>query len=972
MRCVDGASRWGRKARRGLAAAVAAMAVGCLVGALAVPASASAAMSAATAGVGAVVAPMAAGVVEAPGEVWAEDFENGQGTAPSWLATYTSATGPTYTADKYWRDYANCNGVILNYNIATWVSTGNSAVCTVEVSAVARRNAQRMADVLGQVREGAVGSTSARTPANNSSVDSKKNHAVTEWTTDGGTGTANQVVLRTVGALGATAATNRYYTASIDAVEASCNYQGGANNSRLDLLLSVGGVETSVAPTLIRACTDPRAGYFTSPAPAGAGSNPWDNGGTSVRAGRFVASGSMLLSPAQLAGASLVVRNQITASDGNDFAIDNLRLLDVTPSLDKAFAPAEISTGGVSTLTFTITNTSELAAKTDMSFTDALPAGLVVASTPAVGGTCTSTTGTALSRAATPAGSSIAVSGIDLAAGATSCTVTVAVTSTVAGVYSNGAANVTTILNAPDTATLTVTAPSTITVRKNVMARVAASDQFVLGLRTSTGTADLTTATTTGSATGVQAAATTPYTATPGQTYTIREAMASRSASALSAYTSAWQCANGTEVLSSGTGATGTVTVPAASVAGAAIVCTFTNSPLTATITVSKQVQDATGANPQPGAGWVLGAAATGATATPAATTQTTTATGSVRWQLAFANASSRAAIVVSEQQKSTHTFVSAQCDVTSITGATRTVGFAAASGGTVPGIAPGDTVTCAFVNRVKVATLTLTLTLSDTVTSGDAAPTAWTLSATGPNGALPGPSGATGSAAATAVPVTSGAAYQLNGAGGPGTYVAASGWACTDQDGAAVTVDAASKVVVSPGSQVACAIAYGTARLTLLKNVVTPSIGFTAASWTLVATPDALSGAALTPQSRVGAEFSSAGNAASTFDVRPGHGYTLSEKLTDPNSVIAYRQVALQRLENGVWVDVAAAQITAPAVGQTATYRFVNDRIPAVALPLTGGASTDGFLLAGSALLVLTGALALWQWRRRTRVHGI
>lgn len=162
------------------------------------------------------------------------------------------------------------------------------------------------------------------------------------------------------------------------------------------------------------------------------------------------------------------------------------------------------------------------------------------------------------------------MSGIDLAAGATSCTVTVAVTSTVAGVYSNGAANVTTILNAPDTATLTVTAPSTITVRKNVMARVAASDQFVLGLRTSTGTADLTTATTTGSATGVQAAATTPYTATPGQTYTIREAMASRSASALSAYTSAWQCANGTEVLSSGTGATGTVTVPAASVAGAA------------------------------------------------------------------------------------------------------------------------------------------------------------------------------------------------------------------------------------------------------------------------------------------------------------------------------------------------------------------------------------------------------------------
>lgn len=825
------------------ATAATAAVVGLLVAGAAAAAPAQAAIAPGAA-ISAAIVPMAAGVAEAPSVVWQDDFENGQSNTPTRLSGYTAAAGTKYTAAPYWADYANCNGVVVNYNVTTWVSQGGVQVCTVEVSAVARRNVQRMADVLGQVGANVVGGT-ATAPVNGSTADTRKNHAVAEWTTDGGTGTAGQTVAATSGALGVAATSSRYYSASIDVVEASCAYLSGANNSRLNLLLSTGGAERSVTPLAIQACTDTRAANYTSPAPAGSGSNPWDNGGASVRAGRFTASGSVVLTPAELASLGLVVRNATTASDGNDFAIDNLRILDVTPSLDKAFSPTTIVAGATSTLTFTVTNTSELAAKSDMSFTDALPAGLVVATPSAIGGTCTSTTGAARSVTAAAGSGTITVSGIDLAAGATSCTVTVGVTSAQAGTYTNGPANVTTILNAPDPATLTVTAPSTITVRKNVVARSAASDQFVLGLRTATGTTDLATVTTSGSALGVQAAAMTPYAVTPGQTYAIREAMASGSASTLTAYSSTWQCVNGATVLASGTGASGSITVPASTPAGSGIVCTITNTPLTAT------------------------------------------------------------------------------------------------------------------------------LTLAATVAFGDAAATSWTLSATGGSGTLPGPSGVTGSAAATAVSVTAGAPYALSAAGGPGTYIPQGGWTCTDQDAKAVTVSADARVTLAPGSTVRCAIVYGTARITLLKNVVTPSAGFTAASWTLTASPAALSGVSLSAQSRVGAEYSAAGNAANTIEVRPGHLYTLSEALTDPNSVVAYRQIALQRLDNGVWVDVESAQVAAPALGQTATYRFVNDRIPATVLPLTGGPSTDAFLLIGAGLLLVTGALVAWQARTRARPRG-
>jgi LPXTG-motif cell wall-anchored protein len=100
---------------------------------------------------------------------------------------------------------------------------------------------------------------------------------------------------------------------------------------------------------------------------------------------------------------------------------------------------------------------------------------------------------------------------------------------------------------------------------------------------------------------------------------------------------------------------------------------------------------------------------------------------------------------------------------------------------------------------------------------------------------------------------------------------------------------------------------------------------------------------------------------------VRPNHVYTISEALAVDDGTIAYRQLGIQKLVDGSWVDVDVAQVSAEP-GEHATYRFVNDSVPAVVLPLTGGTSTDLFLLIGGIFLLIALSLAAWQQSRRLR----
>ncbi|MFJ6535610.1 hypothetical protein ACIQH5_05225 [Paenarthrobacter sp. NPDC091711] len=1280
----------------------------------------------------------AAGVAEAPRQVWTESFEQGLTTAASGLPTYS---GGKYTASTGWRSGTSCTGVLVNYTSPF----PNAAFCptqpiaAVGQSSLAARDARRMADVLGQVSAGVVGTTSASAPANGSTAATQSNHALVSIpyaTVAGGT-----TVLQSTAGTGIVAPDSRYYALGMNVVGAQC----GTNNASLSLNLVSG------ATTLLSGYTAPvvpcsRTGnvYYTSPALPTLGTisgilDPaW---AASVRAGNLTGNNAALLTPAQISTSQVQLVNTVTGA-GSGFGVDNLRILDVSPALDVAFDSASATATAPTTLTYTVTNTSDLLAKTDWGFSATLPTGMTVAPTPAVAGSCANAAGTAFAVTATAGSGNISVLGGDLAAGTTSCTISVSVVAASAGTYTSGTVTPTgLIVSAP--ANLAVSPATTITVRKNLPGRSAPTDQFTLSLRS--GTTVLASATTTGTATGIQAAQVTRSVVQPGSTYTIHEAQTS---GAGLGYSNAYECTRAGNVIASGAGASGTITVP--DEAGAEVVCTFTNTvqaarlfcdanhfysitaagaleqgdivsgslapvgswtgvtaanglgigaggnlayaldrstdasdvasilkwtpgggfqklantayatvasgttvegsivagaidlstgrylfgkfvnsqfyiwsftesnptatrfafvgafptgaapngngdmafdargnlyvvgaalvgstnsatiytvsaealaagsggtlavstastkpttgtdaafaningiafsprgtvylsnagsayefdattwarvpgtsrvpvnsvdlagcsspptltvlknvvgrqaasdqftltaasgtPLTTiatatttgaangrqpaqigpfptaagnTITISesmaagsssaisaytalydcwsdgvrlsagtsttgtvtmpnrlnanvtctffnsptpvssvritKTIREFSGLT-RPGADWSVGTTATAttgsATALPSgAPTQQTDAAGQASWTVLFGTTASRATVVVSETQQEGYAFVSGSCTVN---GAARAVTFTQAGtniSASLTAIAPSSAIECTIINRP-----TASLTLVKEVTFGSALPTDWTLSATGPNGTLPGPSGRSGTAAASGVPVTPGVAYRLAEAGGPGTYVQSGTWRCVTATGATVDVTAAGDVVPPGAATITCTVSNTTAAITLVKQVQNPQPGFQAQDWRLTATPAALAGVTLPTESRLGADYAASGNPANTFEVRPGHSYTLSEAATDPTRRIAYKELRLELLTGSTWIPVSSRTISAPAAGQTAVYRFVNAPVEPTKLPLTGGTSADAFFIGGGLVLGLALALSVWHGRRRMR----
>lgn len=1287
---------------------------------------------------------LAAGVPEAPIEVWGENFEQGlNATAPSALTAYASGR---YTASPGWSTPSTCTGVLVNYNAAYYPNETSS--CPRQVlanglfSTLAAREVRRLADVLGQVAAGVAGSQSSTAPAVGSTDATRTNHALVGYptATPGGT-----TVLESNAALGITAAGSRYYTLRVNAAAAGCST--GAP-SLTPILFS--GSTTLLAPFAAPIAPCSLTGpvfYSSSPVLERSGGVIAGVGdpaiSTSARAAVYTGSSAALLTPAQIASARLRLSNSTTGT-GSGFGVDNLRVLDVTPSLDFSFSPASVPVGTPSTLTYTITNTSEGIAKNDWSFINTLPAGLTVAPTPAVGGTCTQVTGTAFAVTALAGSASIAAVGGDLASGASSCTITVNVVASAEAAFTNAPANVVTPLIAPESATLTVTPASRLTVRKNLPARLASTDQFTLSVRsgstviasaTTTGTATgvqaaqvsqqiveagatytiaeaptagvalgyassyectrdgtviaagtsrsgpltmpsddgaevvctftntlqqprlfcdsglfygvttngaliqadgstgaqagvgswsnvtganalgvaaggtaayalnrstdaanvlsilkwtptggfetlantayttadrtgtaiggsivagavdlvtgrylfgkynngsfslwsftesaptasrftylgsfsagtspngngdmafdnrgnlyvlgaatvnnassaaiftvtadtlaaatggtlavststtrtlngldatpafgsvngiafsprgtiylssststyefdpttwtrvagtpridfaatdlascnspgtvtvqknvvgraaaadqfqltladangtLGTATTTGAATGRQAAQVGAFPATIGSTLTVSETMAAGSASAIGVYTVRLECWTDGIRITSASAATATVTMPDRF--GANVVCTFFNSPSpVATVTVTKRVLDPATNQSAPAAGWSLGTSATAtagtATVLPSeAPRQISGAAGNAVWSVLFGSAASRATLTISEVQQTRFTFVSGTCTVN---GTDRAVTFTTTGGvvsGILTGIAPSAVVACTLVNQPVTS-----LTLVKTVSSGSAAATDWTVTATGPTGALPGPTGRTGTAATTNVPVSPARPYRLSETGTNAAYVQVGAWRCVEATGAEVAVTATSDVTVRTGAAVTCTVANATATMTLLKDVTAPSPGFVPSTWTVTAAPAALTGATLPTQSRVGAAYDPvAGNAASTFEVRPGHGYTLSETPTVAGTRLAYLTLRLERLDGSTWTPVTGRSITAPAAGQNVVYRFVNAPVVGPVLPLTGGVGADTFAIAGGLLLALTVVGAVIHRRRR------
>ncbi|WP_422391317.1 prealbumin-like fold domain-containing protein [Arthrobacter sp. N1] len=1284
---------------------------------------------------------LAAGVPESPRPAWIDTFEQGLTNAPSGITAYAANR---YTISSGWATGTNCTGILLNY-VAPYP---NTAFCPSQTTggSSAAREARRIADVLGQVQAGVPGG-SATAAANGSTATTRSNHALVSLpytTVAGGT-----TVLQSTAGIGLGAPNARYYSLAMDAAGTRC----GTSNASLALNLVTGAATPVTLLTGFAAPVVPCAGtgnvFYTSPAlaPVAGATDPVLTG--SVRAATFTGTNTALLTPAQISSARVQLVNS-QAGTGGGFGVDDVRVLDVTPALDVAYDPTPTTATTPTILTYTITNTADLYAKTDWGFAATLPAGLRVATAPAIGGTCRDIGGTVFAVTAAAGSGSITSVGGDLAAGSSSCTIQVAVvaaqpgtfssgtvsasglvpsapidlvvdplttitvrknlptrttpadqfvlslregtstlasattTGTATGVqsaqitratvrpgatytiseasannaglgYSNayectragtviasgaGAAGTITIpaeagaevtctftntvqtqrlfcdtnrfysitatgtleqadiaaggapasigtwasvtsanalgvgaggslayaldrsadstdvlsvlkwtpgggfvklpttsyttvatggtvvdgaivagavdlssgrylfgkfnnsrfhiwsftesnptatrfayvgsfaaasasangdmafdavgnlyvVGAPASTTTTsatvytisratlaaanggalavsqstpkpltgtdapfaaangvafsprgtlyignagsayefdattgervpgtprvlvnstdlagCTTPSTLTVQKNVVARQATSDQFTLTAATGSPLSTIASATTSGAATGRQAEQLGPFPAAAGSTITISETMAAGSGSALTSYRASYDCFAGGVRLTAGNATTGTVTMPSG--LGVNVVCTFVNSPgpvAETSVRITKTIREASGLT-RPGVDWTVGTTATAttgsATALPSEVPrQQTDAAGQATWQVLYASTASRATLVVSEVQQEGFAFVSGSCTVNGSAVPTTFAPADAAAGQTVSasltGIAPGAAIDCALVNRP-----TAFLTLVKEVTFGSALPTDWTLSATGPAGALPGPSGRSGSGAASNVPVTPGTAYRLAEAGGPPTYVQTGTWRCRTPAGANVTVTASGDVTPAAGAAITCTVTNATAALTILKQVIDPRPGFQAADWKVTATPAALPGATLTTETRPGAEYVASGNPASTFDVRPGHGYTLSEAATDLTRKLAYQELRLERLSGSTWVPVAARTISAPPAGQTAVYRFVNAPVAPTTLPLTGGTSADAFYIGGGALLVA--ALALMAWNSRRRMRG-
>jgi uncharacterized repeat protein (TIGR01451 family) len=128
------------------------------------------------------------------------------------------------------------------------------------------------------------------------------------------------------------------------------------------------------------------------------------------------------------------------------------------PTITKSFGAATILLNGSTSLSFTINNPNATSSLTGVAFTDSLPAGLVVSTPNGLTGSCGGGTITAAAGSA-----AVSLSGATLA-GAASCTFSVNVTGTIAGV-DNNSVQVTATESGPgntSNASITVIAPPSI------------------------------------------------------------------------------------------------------------------------------------------------------------------------------------------------------------------------------------------------------------------------------------------------------------------------------------------------------------------------------------------------------------------------------------------------------------------------------------------------------------------------------
>ncbi|WP_425832123.1 DUF7507 domain-containing protein [Streptomyces fractus] len=326
-----------------------------------------------------------AAVPAAPTTVYSEDFEDAPvASGAVRLTDYTGAAPleQTYNAAGPW--LKDCNGWVTNRADSEGYQPAIND-CGSESYWNSTRN---LAANLGKLRGDA---------------DPDANHAVGGYT-NGDPGADRPEF---VGVKALTFPANRFLAAGVNAVASHCDVAA----PRLRFYLRDTDTSADTVLGTVNPCTHPGA----------------------VDIGTTKAVDAMM-APRLYSGTSAQLRmNNLEGSGtGNDHAFDDVRLLDVSPKVSKAFSPASVAVGGTSKLTFTVTNTTDLEAKPGWSFTDNLPDGMA-----AVPG---STATTCAKGEATATGKAVRLKG-DLDAGQESCTLSVDVTAP-QGEYKNCPENI--------------------------------------------------------------------------------------------------------------------------------------------------------------------------------------------------------------------------------------------------------------------------------------------------------------------------------------------------------------------------------------------------------------------------------------------------------------------------------------------------------------------------------------------------
>lgn len=520
--------------------------------------------------------------------------------------------------------------------------------------------------------------------------------------------------------------------------------------------------------------------------------------------------------------------------------------------------------------------------------------------------------------------------------------------------------------------------PGSITVKKNLPSgRAVATDQFTLSVTRLVGTTTrpLASATTSGAGTGVQTQNAGPTLGVQGVTYTLSETAAGTPAADLTKYDSRYECVIGTDSVASGTVRSFTYSFPAPTGAtGPDVVCTFTNIPKTGTATWAK-ADAATGAL-LAGSTWTL----TGPTGSSSTTRTVTDCVGSA--------VSACSGMDDQDWRAGQFSVLGLLWGQYTLTEATPPPGYVG-DGTTYTRTISATSVSVDFgviVNtKLAAATVMINKQVQDANGANAVAGQGWIMAATlgagGTSGVTISPSTTQTTNATGSVPTPWSITFPSAGALAnvtvaetqqPGYLFASASCTVTPKSGTprTVTLTGVSGSVpnVAPGDAVVCTFVNkqspGSAAWQKIGQGATFAL-LSGSEWTLTGPGIAASPATVVTDCVVtapatcptGTPYLDQDPAAGKFQLTGLVWGTYT--LTESKAPVGYRLDTTPRS----FVISATALNASPVPGSP----FMNEQVSVPAIPLTGGPSTDSFLISGAALLALAAAAA---WRQRRRVE--